>query len=66
VREVQVSDKVRLLADPDTMVVVATFAKVEEEAVAGAAAGATPGATEPEMAVERGKKEEEADDKKKK
>ncbi len=66
VREVQVSDKVRLLADPDTMVVVATFAKVEEEAVAGAAAGATPGATEPELAVERGKKEDEADDKKKK
>ena len=66
VREVQVSDNVRLLADPDTMVVVATFAKVEEEAVAGAAAGATPGATEPELAVERGKKEDEADDKKKK
>lgn len=66
VREVQVSDKVRLLADPDTMVVVATFAKVEEEAVAGATAGATPGATEPELAVERGKKEDEADDKKKK
>lgn len=66
VREVQVSDKVRLLADPDTMVVVATFAKVEEESAAGAAAGATPGATEPELAVERGKKEDEADDKKKK
>lgn len=66
VREVQVSDNVRLLADPDTMVVVATFAKVEEEGVAGAAAGATPGATEPELAVERGKKEDEADDKKKK
>ena len=68
VREVQVSDKVRLLADPDTMVAVATFAKVEEEtaAVAGAVAGATPGAAEPEISVERGKKEDEADDKKKK
>jgi len=67
VHEVHVSDKVRLLADPDTMVVVATFAKVEEEAVAGAvAAGATATATEPEIAVERGKKEEAADDKKKK
>jgi large subunit ribosomal protein L25 len=67
-RDVQVSDKVRLLGDPDTMVAVATFAKVEEEtaAVAGAAAGATPTSTEPEMAVERGKKEDEADDKKKK
>jgi len=65
--DVHVSDKVRLLGDPDTMVAVATFAKVEEETAAVAvAAGATPGATEPEMAVERGKKEEEADEKKKK
>lgn len=66
VREVQVSDKVRLLADPDTMVAVATFAKVEEETAATTGAAATPGATEPEIAVERGKKEDEADDKKKK
>jgi len=67
VHDVQVSDKVRLLADPDTMVVVATFAKVEEEtAAAGATAGATATSTEPEIAVERGKKEEAADDKKKK
>ena len=66
VREVQVSDKVRLLADPDTMVAVATFAKVEEETAAITGAAATPGATEPEIAVERGKKEDEADDKKKK
>jgi len=66
VREVQVSDNVRLLADPDTMVAVATFAKVEEETAAVAGAVATPGATEPEIAVERGKKEDEADDKKKK
>lgn len=66
VREVQVSDKVRLLADPDTMVVVATFAKVEEEGAVSAEGAATPGAAEPEIAVERGKKEDEADDKKKK
>jgi large subunit ribosomal protein L25 len=68
-REVQVSDKVRLLGDPDTMVAVATFAKVEEEtaAVAGVeAAVATPTSTEPEIAVERGKKEDEVEDKKKK
>lgn len=66
VRDVQVSDKVRLLADPDNMVVVATFAKVEEESAvaAGAVAGAT--AAEPEIAVERGKKEDEVDTKKKK
>jgi len=66
VRDVQVSDKVRLLADPDNMVVVATFAKVEEEVAAVAVAGATPTSTEPEIAVERGKKEDEVDAKKKK
>jgi len=67
-RDVHVSDKVRLLADPDTMVAVATFAKVEEEvaAVPGVVAGATPAAAEPEISVERGKKEDEVDDKKKK
>jgi large subunit ribosomal protein L25 len=62
VRDIIVSDKVRLLDDPDTMVVVATFAKVEEEEVAavpGAEVGAAPTPTEPELAVERGKKEEE-------
>lgn len=69
-RDVHVSDKVRLLGDPDTMVAVATFAKVEEEGagVPGAeGAAATPTSTEPELSVERGKKEEEeAADKKKK
>ena len=68
-RDVHVSDQVRLLGDPDTMVAVATFAKVEEEtaAVAGTeGAVATATTAEPEMAVERGKKEEEVDDKKKK
>ena len=63
VKDIHVSDKVRLLDDPETMVVVATFAKVEEEAVAapaGEAAAATP--TEPELAVERGKKEEEGEE----
>ena len=68
-RDVHVSDKIRLLADPDTMVAVATFAKVEEEvAVPGAeaAAAVTPASAEPEISVERGKKEDEVDDKKKK
>jgi large subunit ribosomal protein L25 len=60
VRDVMVSDKVRLLNDPDTMVVVATFAKVEEEVAAvPGAEGVTPVEGEPELAVERGKKEEE-------
>jgi large subunit ribosomal protein L25 len=59
VRDVRVSDKIRLLDDPDTMVAVATFAKVEEE-VAGVpgAEGVEPAESEPELAVERGKKEE--------
>lgn len=67
VRDVKVPDTVRLLDDPDTMVAVATFAKVEEE-VAGVpgAEGVAPTSTEPELSVERGKKEEEASDEKKK
>jgi len=67
VRDVVVSDKVRVLEDPDTMVAVATMPKVEEEAAVpgaeGAVAAVTP--TEPELSVERGKKEEEASDEKK-
>ena len=63
VRDVRVSDKVRLLDDPDTMVVVATFAKVEEEGAAvPGAEGVAPAETEPELAVERGKKEEEGEE----
>ena len=63
VRDVQISDSVRVLNDPDTMVAVATFAKVEEEgaAVPGAEAAA-PAATEPELSVERGKKEDEGEE----
>ena len=66
VRDVVVPDKIRLLDDPDTMVAVATFAKVEEEvAPAAGAEGVTPTPTEPELAVERGKKEEEGSEEKK-
>ena len=68
VRDVKISDNVRILTDADTMVAVATFAKVEEEAVPGVpgAEGVTPTATEPELSVERGKKEEEGEEEKKK
>ena len=60
VRDLKVSDKVQVLNDPDTMVAVATFAKVEEEVAVPGAEGAAPEAeAEPELAVERGKKEEE-------
>jgi large subunit ribosomal protein L25 len=62
VRDVVVSDKVRLLDDPDTMVAVATFAKVEEEAPVAPAEGVAPAEAEPELAVERGKKEEEEEE----
>ena len=69
VKDVVVPENIRLLDDPDTMVAVATFAKVEEEvAVPGAevaAVAAVAAPTEPELSVERGKKEEEADEKKK-
>jgi large subunit ribosomal protein L25 len=60
VKDVKVPDTIRLLNDPETMVAVATFAKVEEEGAAvPGAEGVTPTATEPELAVERGKKEED-------
>jgi large subunit ribosomal protein L25 len=60
VKDVKVAENIRLLADPETMVAVATFAKVEEEGAAvPGAEGVTPTATEPELSVERGKKEEE-------
>ena len=65
-KDVHVSDKIRLLGDTETMVAVATFAKVEEEApVAGVEAVVAPTEAEPEISVERGKKEEEAAEKKK-
>jgi large subunit ribosomal protein L25 len=64
-KDVHVSDKIRLLGDPETMVAVATFAKVEEEApTPGAEVVAVPTEAEPEISVERGKKEEEAAEKK--
>jgi large subunit ribosomal protein L25 len=64
VKDVKVSDKVQILNDLETTVAVATFAKVEEEAAAvpAAEAAAAPSATEPELAVERGKKEEEGEE----
>ncbi len=68
VKDVRVSDKVRLLDDPETMVAVATMPKVEEEAPVASAEGAVvaeASPTEPELSVERGKKEEEESEEKK-
>jgi len=63
VRDVQISDKIRILNDSDTMVAVATFAKVEEEGVAVPGAEAvTPTGAEPELSVDRGKKEDEGEE----
>ena len=63
VRDLTVPDKVRVLTDPDEMVIVTTFAKVEavEEApaVAEGVLEAAAEEGEPEISVERGKKEEE-------
>lgn len=59
VRDVKVADNVRILNDPDTMVAVATFAKVEEEVAAVPGAEGVAVAAEPELAADRGKKEEE-------
>ena len=61
VRDIAVSDKVRVLDNPDQMVVVATLPKEEviEEAPVAAEA-VVEEAVEPELSVERGKKEEEA------
>jgi large subunit ribosomal protein L25 len=60
VRDVIVPDTIRVLDNPDTMVVVATAPKVEEEegAVAGVEAVETAEG-EPELSVDRGKKEDE-------
>ncbi len=63
VREVAISDKIRVLENPDTMVAVATAAKVEEEVAAvPGVEGAAPAEEEPELSVERGKKEDEEEE----
>jgi large subunit ribosomal protein L25 len=58
VGDVPVSDKVKILTDPEEMIVVTTFAKAEEE-VAPAVEGAA--VEEPEV-IEKGKKEEEEEE----
>jgi large subunit ribosomal protein L25 len=61
VRDVKLSDKVRIVTDADEMVAVVTLVKEEETADAAAVPGAEPAA--PELSVERGKKDEESDEK---
>ncbi|GAB4546643.1 MAG: 50S ribosomal protein L25 [Anaerolineales bacterium] len=64
VRDISLSDKVSVLNDADDIIIIATLAKEEatEEAALGAEGAA---AVAPELSVERGKKEEEATEKKK-
>lgn len=67
VRDMVVSENIRILNDEDEMIAVATTAK-EEAVDEPAAVAAVPGAeaAAPEISVERGKKEEEAAEKDKK
>ena len=58
VRDVAVSDKVRILADEDETIAVVTITKEETAAPVAGAEGAAEAAA-PELSVDRGKKEEE-------
>ncbi|MGE5250307.1 MAG: 50S ribosomal protein L25 [Bacteroidota bacterium] len=58
VGDLAVPEDVRILTDPDEMIVVTTFAKAEEEVAPAAEAAA---AEEPEV-IEKGKKEEEGEE----
>jgi large subunit ribosomal protein L25 len=59
VRDLTVSDKVRLLADPEETIAVVTIIKEEAAPVAAAGAEGAAEAAAPELSVDRGKKEEE-------
>jgi large subunit ribosomal protein L25 len=63
VRDIPAPENVRLLDDPDEMIIVTTYAKEEEEETPVAAEGVVAEGVEPELSVERGKKEEEGDEK---
>ncbi|MBK6794467.1 MAG: 50S ribosomal protein L25 [Anaerolineales bacterium] len=58
VRDLAVSDKVRILADPEETIAVVTITKEETPGGAAGAEGAAEAAS-PELSVERGKKDEE-------
>jgi len=63
VRDVALSDKVTVLNDEDDMIAVATAPRVDAvEEVAVEGAEETADGAEPEMSVERGKKDEEGDE----
>ena len=64
VRDVVVSDKIRILGDPEETIAVVTIIKEETTAVAAEGAAVAAEAAAPEISVERGKKAEEGDEKK--
>jgi large subunit ribosomal protein L25 len=69
VRDITLGDKIRILDNPDDMVVNATYAKIEVEAPVAVVEGAVipeAEAGEPELSVERGKKEEAVEEPEKK
>lgn len=59
VRDIAVAENIRVLEDEDTMVVVAAASKIEEAVPGAEGAAGEVSAEEPEISVERGKKEEE-------
>jgi large subunit ribosomal protein L25 len=62
VGDLKISDKVQVLDDPDTTVAVAAAARVAEEGAGVPGAEEAAGEGEPELAVERGKKEDEEEE----
>jgi large subunit ribosomal protein L25 len=69
VRDISMGDKIRILDDEDDMVVNATYAKIEVEAPVATVEGAVvpeAEAAEPELSVDRGKKEEAEEEAEKK
>ena len=66
VRDISLSENIRVLDNLDQMIVVATFAKEEVIEEAPAPEAVVEEAVEPELSVERGKKEEEITEEKSK
>jgi large subunit ribosomal protein L25 len=69
VRDISLGDKVRILDNEDDMVINATYAKIEVEAPVAPVEGVVvpeAEAAEPELSVERGKKEEAEEEAEKK
>jgi large subunit ribosomal protein L25 len=64
VRDIAVADNIRVLEDEDTMVVVAAASKIEEALPEAEGVEEEVSGEEPEISVERGKKEDEDEEEK--